>query len=207
MSIQMPQSVSACQLWVDGVGCAMLFFENELNIGHANRSRIDSSGIGIVADLAAEHASIEYRDGGYWVRPRRETVVNGNSIEQQITLPRFAQLTLGRDVQMDFRIPSVLSQSAVLSLTSGHRFESGIDQVILFEQTCLLGQGDQVHISCAGWEANVVIFERQQNLYCKATAGEMWVDGTAVGSVFQVSDGAHFQGEDWSMRFEAVSPN
>lgn len=184
----------------------MLFFDNELNIGHANRRRINSSGIGIVADLAAEQTCIEYRDGGYWVRPRRETVVNGTSIEQPVALPRCAQLTLGRDVQMDFRIPSVLSHSAVLSLASGHRFESGIDQVILFEQTCLLGQGDQVHVWCAGWEANVVIFERRQNLYCKATAGEMWVNGTAVGNVFQVSDGALFQGDDWSMRFEAISP-
>lgn len=205
MPILLPEKQTACKLWIDGVGCYLIHFGNELTIGNALVNSGSSLKLAIMADLHSQHATIHYRNETYRLRQHGQCVVNGQPVREEQILQNGNQIRLGSDVDVRLNLPSPLSQSASLCLESSHRFADGLDGAILFQQNCLLGPGTQKHIPCRDWASDIVIFTRKDILFCKAMQGEITVDGEQAGREVQLRDNAHLQGEDWSFRVEAVT--
>lgn len=192
------------KLWIDGVGCYVLCCEETFTIGNAMPQGATSFKLGIVANLANEQIQIDHTDGSDWITPRHATHIDDTEVHERTCLRHGAQVRLGDDVRLRYTVPSSLSGSAVFSIESGHRFDGGVDGVILLRKICLLGGGTQQHIRCDDWKEQVIIFERESELYCKSTGGELIVDDVPVGQISKLSAGSHFQGEDWSMTFESI---
>ncbi|MDB4439690.1 hypothetical protein N9153_02070 [Planctomicrobium sp.] len=200
-------SQASCKIWVDGVGCYLVCFGDDVQIGNARPDVQKGSHIAIVSDLASQQAAINFRDESYWMQSIQQTSIDGVKVSGVTNLCHGQLLTMGEDVQLRFLIPSSLSQSAVLQLESPHRFANGVDGVILFRKTCLLGDGTQKHITCRDWSADVVLFTRGDYLFCKTMQGEISVDGETFGREIQVMSKKHLQGNDWSMSIETEEIN
>jgi len=163
------------RLWIDGVGCAIVWFDDQLTIGNAHKT-IESGNLGIMADLRTEHAHLR-RSGETWsVDPVGKTTLNGNLISKRRPMPTKCHLQLGatiedEQVEMEVTVPSPLSASAVLRFISHHRPKDRIDRVVLFQQTCLLSGQSQSHIVCPGWKETAVLFERDNTLWLKSADG------------------------------------
>ena len=72
-----------------------------------------------------------------------------------------------------------------------------IDGWVLFEQTCLLGPSPQDHIPCRLWEASVVLFERNKQLWHRVHA--------PGAQPHPVIANQTIGGDDWRMRVEELS--
>lgn len=207
MSNLLSTAQKSCKIWVDGVGCYLVCFGDVVQIGNARPDIQKSSHIAIVSDLASKHATIQYRDESYWCQPIQESSIDGIKASVVTNLCHGQELSLGEDVRLRFSIPSSLSQTAILRLESSHRFANGIDGVVLFRKTCLLGDGTQKHITCQDWSTDVVLFARGDYIFCKAMQGEISIDGESFGREVQVMSKKHLQGNDWSMSIETEEFN
>ncbi len=214
MPITLTHPVPACQLWIDGVGCYLICFERRVSIGNSipiptTATQPEQLKISIVSDLRTIQADIDFQKSHYWMEPFFHTAVDEQLITRRHRLCHGVRIDLGDsdwedDVQLRFTTPSPLSQTSILQIESGHRLTQGVDGVVLFQKTCLLGAGEQKHIRCDDWTEDIILFERENQLFCKTQSSEIQVDGQTCGQVVKVHDGAHLQGEDWSMRFEAT---
>lgn len=185
---------AGCRLWIDGAGCWMLWFRRELVFGNAAPSRDDTQRFRILADLRTRHAAW-FRDAdGDFLRPAGTVAVNGVQLERETALRSGDQIQLGQDVILRFTVPSPLSRTSVVGIESGHRTADRCDGLILLEETCLIGPGEQCHIRCENWDETIVLFERDDRL---------WYQGRRPGSAAAaVTDGFVIAGEHGRMRFE-----
>ena len=203
MSDTQIQSESALKLWIDGVGCWLICFEDTLTIGNQIPLELNFK-LAIVADIGTEHALIRRRDGEYEIQSKRQISVDETQVDGGHHLCHGEKLGLGDDVFMRFTIPSPLSSSACLKMESTHRLSGSVDGAVLVDQTCLLGSSSKSHIVCQGWEGEVVLFRRGNSLRCKAVSGGITKNGVTVGAVTEIEPGDHLSGVDWSFRAEEV---
>ncbi|QDT32742.1 hypothetical protein Mal48_19890 [Thalassoglobus polymorphus] len=185
----------------------MLCLEDRITIGNP----IPVAGapkISVVADLRTEHATIEFNDSSYWLTDDKSVAFEGDENSGRRSLSHGTMISVGQslenEVQIRFEQPSSLSLTSTLQIESGHRFADGVDGVVLFRKTCLLGAGKQKHIQCGGWSEDVIFFERDSQLFCKSTESLITLDGVPSERIVKIHNGAHLAGEDWSMRVEAT---
>lgn len=200
------QLVQQYKLWIDGVGGYLLCFGDEVVLG--NRLQTAQTEIGkipIQAAIRSEHCSILFDSESYWLEAYAACKVNRTTVTQRVRLSHDSVVAL-EDVQLRILVPSALSKTASLRIESGHRIDGGMDGAMLVRSTCLLGDSSQNHVVCRGWQDQVVIIQRQGRLFCKSQNGIIKRNGESAGSMAQVADGVHLEGEDWSMTFEAVPP-
>ena len=100
----------------------------------------------LFAPIAGLHAEI-LRDaqGGYLIESGRETTVNGVPATRGVLRPG-DRVTLGASCQLVFHRPAAVSNTARLELASGHRLPWAVNEVLLMDQTLILGTGDQSHV-------------------------------------------------------------
>jgi hypothetical protein len=198
-------STVAVLLWIDGVGCWMVFPGQQVTIGGPVEpgSSQAASDLCVLANLRRVHATIDRSGESY----RLSSVDAG--------VPTFlrdgSEINLGGRLKMHFRVPSVLSQTAVLSpageawprmFTAG-RTPASVDGIVLLDEVCLLGAGSDAHVPCRDWEQTVILFRRQGQLWCRSQA-QIEVDGEAVTTGRPLSDGAIVGSAGWRFRVEAV---
>lgn len=188
------QQIQGCRLWIDGVGTWLVWFGKTLRIGNA--APTSGEKWRIQGDLRTVHARIQREDGDYRLEADGPARCDGIPVSTSTILPLDSRVELGADVELRFDVPSPLSGSAVVQLVGGHRAADGSAGVVLFDQTCLLGRGKQVHILCRGWDATVILFERQGQLW--------WRQHGLSGPGCPVGEGEFLSGEDWSFRVETV---
>lgn len=204
MPVNLSQPVSACRLWIDGVGCWVLNFDHPLVLGNPLPLASHAFKLGINGNLRTEHLRLEHVDGHWLADPLGAVHLNERPLASREFLQSSNQLTLGEDVQLRLQTPNSLSPSATLQLESGHRFAEGVNGVVLFQQTCLLGAGRKNHIDCRKWRSELVFFTRGGQLFCKSSADDISVNDQPIGRMAVVTDKAHLQGTDWSIRVEGM---
>lgn len=164
-------------LWVDGVGGFLLCTGQHVVVGSGAEADIAIRG-----NLSREHIRLtQANHDEHWSitawRPtslQRESVANGVSpsewcplpIDQPVALHDGDRLQLAGDVELTFRQPTLLSRSALLSLSSSHRWAAGIDGVVLFRDDCLIGPGGRTHIRSRKVKDPVVLFQRDGEYLC-----------------------------------------
>lgn len=183
-----------CRLWIDGVGCWLLWFRNQLTFGNAAPASDDVQRFRLLADLRTRHASWFRTADSNFLQPAGPAAVNGIQLEREAVLRSGDRIQLGQDVILKFTAPSPLSPAAVIRIESDHRAADRYDGLVLFEETCLIGPGEQCHIRCENWDETIILFERD---------GQLWWRVQQPGSpAAAVEDGAVIAGEHWRMRFE-----
>ena len=194
-SLKFPEGATGCRLWIDGVGCWLLWFADEFCIGNATESSDDASRIRMLANLRTQHARFLRKSGSHWLIPSGRMRRGNVEVVEETSLRQDDAFQLGDDVQLRYRVPSPLSATAVLTIESGHRTIDGIDGIVWFQQTCLIGPGEQSHIRSPRWERTVLLYSQN---------GQLWCRGQPGGDPQAVPPEGLVAGDEWRMRFEFV---
>jgi hypothetical protein len=189
-------------LWIDAVGGFLVCLADEIIIGQGASG--SPAGIAIQADVSRQHAKISRVRGGYVLEPLHGAVaVCGRAAAQSVLLSDGDEFQLGAAVKMRFRKPHVLSSSARLEITSGHRSQPHADAIILMAESCVLGHKWQNHIVCHDWTRDVVLYRNSGQLFCRA-AEPIEIDGQPYKNNGPIRPGSHILGADFSFTVEAV---
>jgi hypothetical protein len=194
---------AGCRLWIDGVGCWLVWFGNELTVGNAASGSMKKH-LSVQADLRTIHAAFTRTGDEYRILPHGAVHVNGNRIDRETLLRNLDEVTLGEDVAWRFSIPSPLSPSAVLAFESTHRPVPRLDGVVLFKSTCLLGPGRQAHVPCPEWQNERVLFVRDGGLWIKTGNGGQGA-GVRGDEPISVADGDVLENDDGRFRVEMIN--
>lgn len=153
--------------WIDEVGGFLICMSEEVTIGQpASEGGVD---IPVRADLSRRHATLR-RDGEHYVlTPIYETKIDGNLVTGPTLVRHGALIELGESLRLRFTRPHSLSTTAVLQIESKHKTELAVDSVILMSESCVLGPRPHSHIRCPGWENDLVLFRRGDQLRFRST--------------------------------------
>lgn len=154
-------------LWIDGVGAWQLCLGDSFLVGGPTLEH-DSADICLMANISRRQATL-LRNGEEWfIQPHGRTVVSGRTANDRALLKTGDEIQLGDRVRLGFRIPSVLSGSAVIDFESQHRPSQTVNGIILMTDNCLLGPRRDHHVCCADWPDLVVLFRQDGELRCRS---------------------------------------
>ncbi len=192
-------------IWIDGVGAWQLCVGSEFLIGAPTRE--DSvADICLMAHLSRRHATLQRIGEDWFIHPYHPTVVSGRTVTGAASLRTGDSICLAERVRLGFRIPSVLSGSAVIDFESHHRPAQTVDGIILMTDSVLLGPRKDHHIYCPDWPELVVIYRQDGQMRCRSKAA-LTVNGERVRDSAILSDGAIVSGEEFRFRIEKQSSN
>ena len=112
--------------------------------------------------------SVCRRGDGYVVQPVQTTRVNGQIVRDTTLLTDGDEIELGDGVRLRFRQPHALSASARLEFRQPPPNPPSADGVLLMAESCVLGPKWQNHVVCRDWQGDVVLYRRDDELYCRA---------------------------------------
>ena len=188
-------------LWVDGVGGYLVCLGDEVTLGQSTPGcRVH---VPILADISRHHATICRRGDGYVIQPVQTTRVNGQVAGETTLLTDGDEIELGEGVKLRFRQPHALSASARLEFISRHRTHPSADGVLLMAESCVLGPKWQNHVVCADWQGDVVLYRRDDELYCRAM-DSIEIDGQLCDGRGKIGPNSHVAGNDFSMSLEQL---
>ncbi len=189
-------------LWIDGVGGYLVCLADEVVIGQAIPD--NPIAIPIQADLSRKHAKIHRLGDGYVIEPLHKTWVNGQLARGKTLLSDGDEIEMAGAVRLRFRQPHALSASARLDFISHHRPQPKADGVLLMAESCVLGPKWQNHVICRDWQADVVLYRRDGELYCRAM-DSIEIDGRLCDGRGQLASNSHVSGSDFSLSLEELS--
>ncbi len=189
-------------LWIDGVGAWQLCAGSQFRIGGPTLEH-DSADICLMANLFRRHATLQRTGEDWFIYPHQSTVVSGRAVTGATLLQTGDAICLAERVRLGFRIPSVLSGSAVIDFESHHRPTQSVNGIILMTDSVLLGPRKDYHICCPDWPELVVVYRQDGQLRCKSKSA-LKVNGERVWDSAVLSDGAIVSGEEFRFRVEKL---
>ena len=196
-----PATANRFLLWVDAVGGYLVCLEDEVVIGQASPgNHVD---VPILGDVSRRHAVIRRQGEGYVLEPLGEVAIDGRGVTTTTLLHDGEEIQLGPSVRLRFRKPHALSASARLDFTSRHRTQPSADAVLLMAESCVLGPNWHNHVVCRGWPDDVVLFQQDDELYCRAMES-IEVDGQLCDGRGKLSRNSHVSGDEFSLSLEEI---
>jgi len=189
-------------LWIDGVGAWLLFCGNPVVIGGPAQSA-EAADLCLMGPVSRRHASLLQKDEAWFIRPHQTTSVGGKPTTGETGLHSGDVIQLGDKVRLKFRIPSVLSASAVLDLPSFHQPSQSVNGVLLMTDTILLGPRSDHHICCPAWPGLIVVFRREGRLWCRSDIPFHLNDQPLLQHT-ELSDGAVISTDDFRFRLQRL---
>ena len=197
-----PMATDRYMLWIDGVGAWQLCVGSQFLIGGPTLEHT-SADICLMANLSRRHASLLRNGEDWFIHPHNSTVVSGRAVSGPTLLRTGDVICLAERVRLGFRIPSVLTGSAVLDFESPHRPAQSVNGIILMSDSILLGPRKDHHVYCPDWPELVVIYNQDGVLRCRSKA-PLSVNGARVRDSANLSDGAVVSGDDFRFRIERL---
>ncbi len=205
--------------WVDGAGAFLLCLNDAISFGSLG-GRGD---VRLTADLASCHATVRRSGEGYVVEATGPTLVSNDDRRAGGVSPRIRgsgrivsgstdlndadELVFYRDgvpgVRLRMSRPNALTNTAVLTVTGGHRTDPRFDGIVLMAEACVLGPGRETHIRCRHAEAAAVLFRRDGGLWVRSD-GLFTIDGFTVAEPVPVGPGSRIAAGGVSFRLEAA---
>lgn len=210
--IALDQPRTTVRLWIDGVGCWLLCPATRLTLGGPVEpgSSQPPADLCLMANLSRRHATIE-RIGESYRLLTAGGDVNGRAVRDETFLKDGDVIALGNNVRMQFKQPSVLSASAVLTpdgpswprMFTGKQTPGSVDGIVLMDEVCLMGPGSDAHIACPDWDEKVILHRRDGELWCR-TSSRAWMDSRVMPDAAPLTDGVVVSGDGWRFRAELV---
>ena len=200
--LKWPMPTDRYMLWIDGVGAWQLCVGSQFLIGGPTLED-KSADICLMANLSRRHALLLRNGEDWFIHPHNSTVVSGRAVTGPTLLRTGDEICLAERVRLGFRIPSVLTGSALIDFESPHRPAHSVNGIILMTDSILLGPRRDHHVCCADWPEVVVIYYQDGVLRCRSKAG-LSVNGTRVRDSAVLSDGAIVSGDDFRFRIEKL---
>jgi hypothetical protein len=185
-------------LWIDGVGGYGVYDQSEVVFGGRGSA---PEAIEIASDIPKQAFSIRYIGDDYLIQPfhQSKVEVNGKLIVEACVLTNGDEIRIGGSVQLAFAKPSPLSDTAVLRLTSRHRWSESIDGVVLFRRICMLGPSSAAHVNCKYWTANLTLYRQENAWRYRVHSNERASVGASNSFSLPIALNERIQGEDFSI--------
>ena len=168
---------------------------------------VEANGPALVATDAGEHWQSQWHTRAQRGSGSGRVVAGRTNLSNGDELVLYQENSTG--VRFRFRCPNALTATGVLSLASDHRTEPRFDGIILLAEACLLGPGTDSHIRCPEWPGTLVLFRRDDQIYCKSNMPSVPLVGTrngkevaSVEGAIPVESGLHVTGPGISFRLE-----
>lgn len=190
-------------LWIDGIGAYLLCLGERVTIGGPSHAS-SVADISLMANLSRRHATIVRGAAGYVLEAHGAAKVADRVVETAAPLSNNYPIELGGNVRLRFRVPSVLSATAVVDFESDHRPSQSVDGIILFDENCLLGPGRDNHVRCSDWSESMLLFRRDGKFWCKSQS-ELFIGDRAVGQSGVIEPGEVVSGLDMRFRIEEAA--
>ncbi len=190
-------------LWIDGVGAWLLFCGNPVVIGGPVQSA-EAADLCLMAPISRRHASLLQKDDSWFFHPHQTSSVGGQLVTDERGLHSGDVIQLGEKVRLKFRIPSVLSASAVLDLQSFHQPSQSVSGVLLMADTILLGPRSDHHVCCPEWPGLIVLFRRDGRLCCRSDVS-LKLNDQPLQQNTELSDSAVISAGDFRFRLQRLS--
>lgn len=151
-------------LLVDGGGSYLILRGGRASVGRVASD--DPADIPLFSDIAQRHANIERVDDDYFLFSAKDVEVGGRKVLHHL-LRDGDRIVLGRKAKMTFRVPSRRSATAVLDLSDTTKVPNDVRRVVLFDGNATLGEGPHAHIRCRHAGPQLVLFERDDELWVR----------------------------------------
>ena len=196
-------------LSVDGAGVFLLCLGDEVTIGGL-RNDPNRADVCLMAGLLRKHLSLVRSNGSYHFRALGPVVYNDSPLlpnpETPVSLGESAHWKADA-VEIRYRQPTVLSLTAVLEFPSHRPLigepPTGVDQVILMDQNCLIGPKPDQHIRLTDTEDGLILYRSKNQLWLKSKTPFSRNDQTQENSC-SLESGNTVTGRDFRFRLEAV---
>ena len=188
-------------LWVDAVGGFLMCFDECVVLGQPSAG--DTIAVPILADLSRRHAAIRREGGAYILEPMQRTFVDGREITAPSVLTENQLIQLGDNVRIRFTKPHALSATARLTIESHHKTQPSADAILLMADSSVLGPNKHCHVRCREWQRDLVVFRRDDRLFCRASE-PLTIDGVVRTGENEMQPGARVEGDDFSFTWETV---
>jgi hypothetical protein len=198
-------------LWVDGAGGALVLLGEDVTIGGV-RYDANPSDVCVLSNLPRKHLTLTRVHGSYQLQAHHPVRFKHQPFptdpDERIVLEDKTQWSMGEGVEIRFRLPTVLSLTAVLDFQSSHRPVVGqpplmVDQVILMDQNCLIGPGNGQHIKLKNCEEGIILYQSRQQLWCKSKS-PFSKNNEAPETTASLEPGDIITGRDYRFRLEAL---
>jgi hypothetical protein len=195
-----PETDSGCRIWLDGVGCRLLWFRDVLPIGRKESTARDrqAGDYRLCFEEVQDREPIHWgRTGSVeWIDADRDCRLNEEQRPGRTPLHGPTGIQLAPELFLEWNRPSPLSPSSVLQFRNRRSLDH-VEGVVLFQQSCLLGPAESCHIAAELWECVWLLFAQAQGLWIRPR--------TAVATEAQpVFDQQILTLDDWRVRFERV---
>lgn len=170
-------TTSQWRLWIDRCGGFGLFVSDQCKLGGARPNA--ATDIQVRCDWRRVEGVLKRRSGDYFWSPSGETGEGmSNPVDSEETLLVSDQpMPIPGSATLRLSKPSPLSGSAVLTLDPPHRFDGHIDQVLLVDQTILIGSSAGNHIRCPSLDSAAVLVNRDGRWFGKLKASRAGAAG------------------------------
>ncbi len=199
-------------LWVDGAGVYLLCLGEEVSIG-GMRNDANRAEVCLMANLSRKHLTVIRSNGSYRLKTHESISLKNQddptTREAQIAIEDGAKWKMGEGVEIRFRQPTVLSSTAVLDFPGPHHPIIGqppvtIDRVILMDQNCLIGAGEDRHVRLPVCREDAILYRSKNQLWCKSktpiSKNDQPQEHTSI-----LESGDIITGRDFRFRLETVS--
>ncbi len=143
---------TAWRLWIDRCGGYGLLTGDRLTLGGSRAG--EATDIQVRCDWRRREGVLTRRQGDYFWSAADFDPPDDHLIASEAVFP------IQGSAVLRLKKPSVLSGSAVLSLDPPHRFENHIDQILLVDQTVLIGPSSSDHIRSTAVDTSAVLVIR-----------------------------------------------
>ncbi len=205
-----PDGPGRYMIWIDGVGTYLLCLNDRVTVGRTNLPSSSSDGneadIALLANLSRRHCSIIRSGEGYLLEAHGPTKVGNRDVNDRVHLNDGYEIELANSVKLRFCLPTALSVSARLEFVSDHRPSHTVDGVILMDDTCLLGPGNENHVRCPDWPGSVLLIQKDGHIWCKSRL-DVFVGDQHVKDGVALETGDIVTGPEFRFRIEAAVEN
>jgi tetratricopeptide (TPR) repeat protein len=174
---------------VDGGGSSLLVHGDRIRLGRGgSQATVD---VPLTGDVEPHHADVIRRGADYFLNAYGPATVNQRPVEHTL-LRDGDRITLGSKMRMVFHKPSAKSDTAVLRLSHRCRLPQDVRDIVLFQETCLVGQSLTCHLRTTEGDGQLVLFERGGHLHARQTSGKGWTAqatmAIAAGETIELGD-------------------
>jgi hypothetical protein len=197
------EQVQRYMLWIDGVGSWLVICGRSAILGSAVES--SAADIRLMAPLSRRHAEFEQLEEGWVMRGLGAgEPTHGTGVGAVCALSSGRVLEFAGRVQLVFRVPNVLSVSAVLIPEVPQRLVPYADGIVLLADRMLIGPRRDAHICCPQLAEQLVLYMQNGHLCCRS-AGSFTVNGAGVDAVAVLCDGDVIVADEFRVRIEAMA--
>jgi hypothetical protein len=186
-------------LWIDGIGAWQICAGQKFLIGGPTLEDVPAD-ICLLASISRRHATLEKIQEDWFIHAHHSTVVSGRTVVDRALVKSGDQIQLGDRLRLGFRVPSMLSGTAVIDFESHHRPRRSVDGIILMTESCLLGPRNDHHIFCPDWPEHVVLFQQDGQLRIRSGM-ELMADGKALQNGEILTAGSTVSNSSSDLRF------